>query len=367
MKKNLSAILFIFLLAGVSAMAQGAAVSKIEPRVWMCKGNFAELAAVDQRTWRFVQAYCKVIKVYIDEIPKVRIEDLRKFAELCAANRIEVAVECAGLCDWRSSAGKNTAKLSFQDEFAKVKRYIKPVEEGGAGGKIKYLDMDHPITRLIYQTVNGRETKADFHTLGSASDQLVEVMKLWRDKIPDIEFCFLTNFPNYGWADYPAYHAWDFTGEGEKGYYDAKAELETVIKKTAAAGIPLKGITVDNPYDYATGQHFSNQPSVTTGVDWVQRLRDLQDFCKQNKLEFGLIFNSERAGSEGSGSDELYFKETLDFVDLYCSTGSIPDYYIIQSWYKHPSAYVPETEPYTMTNLVMEVILKLRPDVKVFK
>jgi len=324
------------------------------PRVWMCARNAWSLGAQPE-AWEFVGKHCDVIKLYIDSIRKADEADLRRFAQVVEARGIEIAVECAGLCNWRAKLGDQAGERSFQDEFRKVKRYL------DAGGKVKYLDMDGPFRRMFYQKTRAGMRRANYHTLDTAAQELVDMMRLWREAVPEIEFYLLTNFPNWGYGEYPAYHGWRYTGEGKMGWGDYKRVLAKAIAQTNEAGIPLKGVTVDNPYDYAIGAVRSNQPAVTKGVDWVGRICELEDYVEAQGLEFNLIVNSSRAGSSKTGSDELFAKETLAYIDLYRGRGGTPSGYIIQSWYHYPSAYVPESQPGTMAHLMKQAILKLRP------
>ncbi len=132
------------------------------------------------------------------------------------------------------------------------------------------------------------------------------------------------------------------------GWGDYAEILDKAVTVTKGSGIPLKGITVDNPFDYAIGSHRSNQPDATAHVDWLARVRQLEDDVKARGLRFGLIFNSQRGGDKETGSDELYEKETLEFLDLYSKSGGRPDNVIVQSWYHYPIRVVPESTPGTM-------------------
>lgn len=323
------------------------------PRVWMCRKDAWQLGS-KPAAWQSVGQRCDVITLYIDQIVKAENAELRRFADTVRGRGIHVAIECAGLCNWRARFGNRAAELSFRDEFRKVKPLL------AAGGKVNYLQMDGPFRRMLYQKVDGRMSRTEHQSLRSAAAGLVAVMRLWREAVPGLEFYLLTNFPNWGYGSYPAYHSWRYTGEGVMGWGDYKKVLSLAVEQTRSAGIPLRGLTVDNPYDYAIGAFRSNQPAVTRDVDWIKRIRELEDEVEAQGLEFGLIFNSSRAGSPEGGSDAAYSAETLAFVDLYRTRGGTPANYMVQSWYHYPSAYLPETTPRTMTHLVGEVIRRVK-------
>ena len=119
------------------------------------------------------------------------------------------------------------------------------------------------------------------------------------------------------------------------------------LQKTNAAGVPFTGSTVDNPYDYAIGEASSNQYSLIRDIDFMLRLRDLEEYVEGQGLEFNMIYNSARAGNQSSGSNQLYHDETLAFIDAHIAYGATPLRYMIQSWYYHPTQWVPEISGYT--------------------
>lgn len=355
MPSQLQSVAFMVgVLTYVSSAAIGDTGASTEPQIWMCHHDAWQLGA-EPDAWSQVAERCDVITLYIDRVAKADLEDLRRFAQVVHEHDIAVAIECAGLCDWRARFGDRAAQLSFQDEFRKVERFLTPVSEGGAGGRIDYLQIDGPFRRMLYQRNGRRMERTGHQDLESAGREFVEVLELWKDAVPGIEFYLLTNFPNWGYRGGPGYHGWPYTGEGTAGWGDYAEILDKALTVTGEVGIPLKGITVDNPYDYAIGEHRSNQPRATANVDWLARILQLEKDVKARGLRFGLIFNSQRAGSKENGSDELYEKETLKYIDLYHKRGGRPDNVIAQSWYHYPTKVVPESTPGTMTHLIGQV------------
>lgn len=260
--------------------------------------------------WPFVKKHLDGSLLYIDQVKVASTNDLMAFADMTREAGIDVIVECGGLVDWRASAtnavgASMSAELSFADEFAKVRAFVTPVAEGGAGGRIAFLQLDGPIRRMLYPYLNGQRTAPGWHTVSSAVEEMIEVMRLWRETLPDVHFFLLTNFPNWGYASY--------------------------------------------------------QPSVIAGIDFARRIRELEDYVRSQGARFCLIFNSNRGGDQATGFDQLYHDETLAFIDRYRGYGGTPDVCGIQSWYYHPTAYLPESQPHTMTYLLRSVLLRLRP------
>jgi len=327
--------------------------------IWMCKGNPWVLGT--SLEWELVKHNVHAIKLYVDQVNSASITNLRNLVKVCKANKIKIAIELGGLVDWRADdvdprTGESlTAEMSFSDEYGKIKRLTDPVSEGGAGGYITYLDMDGPIRRSLYPS----NQEQGYHDLDSATDELAEVLGLWRAQFPDLEFMLLTNFPCWGWKGEPAYFSYGFS-TGPLGYGDYFDALTMALQKTSAAGVTFAGVTADNPYDYAIGEAPSNQYSLIRDIDFMSRLRDLEEYVEGQGLGFNMIYNSARAGNQSSGSNQLYHDETLAFIDEHLAYGATPLRYIIQSWYYYPTQWVPETSGYTMTQLVADVITGLR-------
>jgi len=222
------------------------------------------------------------------------------------------------------------------------------------GAKVKHLDVDGPIRHMLHPGFP--EGAKGFPSIDAAVDQFIDYMRRIHEVFPDITFFALTNFPNWGWKGDISY--W---GLGENGmfwgdYYEVVTHL---LDKAGAARVPLQGVTGDNPYDYILAEAPSQNIEKAKEIDWMKRVRDLEDLVKARGFEYNLIVNSQRGGGE---SAEVFFKETLAFIDRYQAAGGRPDRYIVQSWYTHPTRdmIVPEDKPYTFTNLAKTVIEKVK-------
>jgi hypothetical protein len=335
-----------FPAAGAAAVSAAPAhgVPATQPDLWLCAAHMETLGRADQ--WNRTAQSVDTVKLYIDAIPATPIAQLRALVTTLNGLNIKIAVEMAGLADWHAGDGNQAAELSFQDEWLKVQPLVLPVAQGGAGGTLSYVEFDGPVRRMLFP--NGVETGQQ--TLASATDELVDAVRLWTAAAPGVRVHLLTNFPNWGWKGEAAYHNFGYSA-GPLGYGDYFTVVTTAIRKCAFAGHPLSGVTCDNPYDYALGEHYSNQPAVTAGINWMRRIRDLEHEVELRGLDFCMIYNSERAGESGTGSNLLFERETLAYMDWHCAADASPRHAIVQSWYPHPTANVPETTPGTLTHL----------------
>ncbi len=321
-----------------------------EPKVAMCWGKPWELA--DTSNWNFVYNNIDIYKFYIGNVdltalPRLNRDTVKLFVSALINKDIKIAVELGGLLDWHAAKGSMAGEASFQQDWSNLQEFIKLIKEIDPNRNIDILDFDGPIRRMLFPN----NVKSDYHTVESAVDELFEVVKWWKDSIPGIELNLLTNFPNWAWGNTPAY--FKISGE-ESGYGHYEDVLEAVKRKSAETGLTIDALTIDNPYDYATGKAQTNQPGLIQGIDWMQRMQELADSAKDMGMKVNMIFNTN-----GGRTAQGYAEQTLELIDLYHQEAGIPDGYWIQSWYQLPDKWLPENENFTMTNITLEAIKRI--------
>ena len=313
--------------------------------VWLCAGNgVAELLREDAE-WPFVKQNLSGLKLYIDQIDQASPERLAALVKLVRDQQYQVAVECGCCLDFGpmdDTNGEWSAKL----ELAKIDKWY------AAGGKVDFLDLDGPIRRLMFP--EGRQDGGRFDSMEKAANEVVDAVRIFHEAHPEIRFWHLTNFPNWGYRGDVSYHA---RGPQRQDYGEYDDAHRLVCGKLKAAGTPLSGVTIDNPYDYLIGEHSSVNLADPRSVNWLARVRAYEDHCRTEGLEVNLIVNSERGGQ---ASDERFCRETLQMVETYLQAGGRPTRWLVQTWYPHPKQIVPETAPSTMTGLVRAVIQRVR-------
>lgn len=263
--------------------------------------------------------------------------------EKCCFPRASHQPQWDNMCGEPGPFDETYAIRAAKSEIARLQR----VE--ALGGKVQFFDVDGPIHHMLHPAGGGN----GFSSIEQCAEAFVQYMKLVQEAYPDIEFFALTNFPNWGYRGEISY--W-----GNDGWGDYFIALEAIVRLAKKHKAPLRGFTVDNPYDYAIGEVKS--PGMTynpKSIDWIARVLDVENYVREHDLEFNLIFNSQRGGAS---SAELFCQETRKFIALYHERGGRPDRYILQSWYTHPmrDRIVPESDPNTFTGLVKDVIMQLR-------
>lgn len=312
-------------------------------KILMCYKDPWVLCDTDQ--WPIVLKEIDIVKIYIGDInPRVNQEQARCFIESLLANDIKIAIEHGGLLDWHADKGAQAGKASFTQDSTTIQFLIDMIKSIDSSRNIDILDMDGPLRRMLFPN----DKKSNFHTLTTAMDELYKVVNLWKDFIPDVKINLLTNFPNWSWDSTPAYFAID----GESGGYGQYRDVMNQIRlRNRDLYYRIDGLTIDNPYNYALGLSGSNQPDIIEGVDWIKRIRELENNARLLGLDVNMIYNTD-----GARNDSMYSAQTLAYIQTYRAEGGRPDGYWIQSWYDRPEKWLPEEEPFTMTNIVLSAL-----------
>jgi len=317
-------------------------------RVWMSLNHPGEL--LDTTTWKYVYENVDTLQIRIYDLNETDSDDLFDFAALLNSSGIRLSIECEGLdytiCENYKGDPESIGRLSAMQEVAQLERLRK------AGYKPDYVMFDHPVTRAVFPYEDFKQMPQV--TYAEAAEALEYCMKCWRETYPDIQFFYCTNFPNHGWKGGFAY--WYLHDEYGRG--DFYEELQAVLQATREGGVEFEGLICDNPYDYITGKMYSNQKNILNGINWFERVMDLEQEVRNAGLQFALIYNSDQPGMKGPAGS--YYLDTLKFINEYAAEGGVTDFAIIESWYPYPAAWVPEDAPYTMTNLTRDVIRQLK-------
>ncbi len=354
MKATVTSLLVgLMLTASGRAVAEGPASgrqpgdrrSATAPEVWLCTAAAFDLAGADAR-WDFVKQHLAGIQLYIDKVNKAAAGDLRALAALVKKTGVKVSIECGGTLGFAPLDGTN-GEQSARIELAKIDKWY------AAGGKVDYLNLDGPVRRLRYPT-RGRKRVPGFTSVQQCARELADYMRAVNRRHPEIQFFLLTNFPNWGYRGGVSYHG---RGENRQDWGDYDEVVRTVLRVLDEEGVRLAGVTVDNPYEYLIGEHFSVTLKDPAEVNWLRRVRTYEEFIRARGLQFNLIVNSEAGGKE---SDRAFSARTLKMLDMYLASGGRPTRYIVQSWYKHPKTIVPEDEPHSLTGLVKAVMERLQ-------
>jgi hypothetical protein len=311
------------------------------PELWLCPpmGRVCELADHPDQ-WAHAAEKLAGIKLYIGDLTKTEPARLQKLAALANSRHWQIAVECAGTAnpDWQDQTGEKSAQI----ELRSFNKWI------AAGGRIDFLDLDGPIRRLLGHAGWGRDPALVFTSYDRCARELADYLAAVRTELPGTRHFLLTNFPNWGWKNSPSYHA---RGPGRQDWGDYHRVLETVLPILKEAGFTPAALTVDNPWDYLSGRFRSVNPGLTKDIDWTQRLLDLEATARAHGLGFNLIVNSQTGGATG---DREFCRNSLEMLHHVKNSGLRPDRIMLQSWYEHPTSLFPDSNPDSLTGLLLQ-------------
>ena len=341
---GLTAVALVMVATAAVAQQEPGGRTAAAPEVWLCPGGGVKELARDDAQWSFVKRNLAGLKLYIDQIDQAAPEQLVSLVKLVREQGYQVAVEC-GCCLDFGPMDETNGEWSARLELAKIAKWY------AAGGRVDFLDLDGPVRRLMHP--EGRADGQRFESMEKAANQVVNAVRIIHQAHPEIRFWHLTNFPNWGYRGDVSYHA---RGPQRQDYGEYDDAHRMVLDTLQAAGTPLSGVTIDNPYDYLIGEHFSVNLQNPKSVNWLARVRAYEDRARAEKLDVNLIVNSERGGQQ---SDEAFCRETLQMVEAYLAAGGRPTRWLVQTWYPHPKQMTPESAPCSMTALAKAIIEKV--------
>lgn len=308
-------------------------------------------------SWEYSLSNIDVYSFFIGNIQGNQ-EEIQKAVNLFQNHNIEIAVEAGGILNFKGCYAGIGNRSAIESEIPKFQNIY------NAGGSIQYVTLDGPLRRAL-DTYNTEITCGGYFTLDEATDEIVDYMKQVHLQYPNIKFGLITNFPHWGYKNTKSYWAndcgWDC---------DYKIALEALLEKVESRGEKIYYVHVDNPYDYTTT--VAPPGNILTQQEIENRLLELESQVEGHNIRFGIIYNSNSIrdynGPRGGkydepdydgGHDEVYFQETLDYMDLYDSIEGSPEDYIIESWYDTPLYLITEDQNFTFTNIMKNAIAKI--------
>ena len=239
------------------------------------------------------------------------------------------------------------------------------------GIKVDMFKIEGAITRAndIYAQFNNGvayNSWVDKMSYDDACALLTKVINLFKEVLPEAEFVYCFNIPNFGykggWSPNQGYYGGDDRRQGMGDFYE-------IFNKMIENYVPIDGIIIDMPYEYknirtpndANGAIWETTwiPEGKTTGDLLDRMKDFEDIVKSTtsekgkNLTYGVYFNTMREVSEDD-----YSWQTLTFIKDYIDNyGGNPDMYNHYSWVETQPAYaLPETRAHTNAWLASEII-----------
>ncbi|MFP6723716.1 MAG: hypothetical protein VCF25_26130, partial [Candidatus Poribacteria bacterium] len=209
-------------------------------------------------------------------------------------------------------------------------------------GKVYSLHLDGPIRRMI----KGVNNKPNAMSIQSISNTLTKFWKNIHNKYPEIKIGLIVNLPNWDFTqEYVGYNG-DYTDQSGYTYLEI---LNTINLELNNANERLDFIEIDCPFNYFREKYTRNKDFQ---LDNESKFINIQNWCKNNDVDFHLIINAEPRNQGAKG----FYNLTYEYVQRIRNAGLFPDKFIIQSWYTEPSKNLPEKGKYTFTNSAKDAI-----------
>ncbi|MFH0808131.1 MAG: hypothetical protein V1888_00765 [archaeon] len=251
--------------------------------------------------------------------------DLKKFSSFMNSNDLNVTLEYGY---WFGEDISNGVDPSI--------RIIEILDKFYASGKnVSIIYLDGPFWKVYAKGGYSYDEGISF---------VADAVEKIKTAYPDIEVSIIVNFPNWDFTSkYPGYLG-DF-GEvycgGKICYY--KDLFDDFLDEIDSRGLKIGALVLDNPYNYYKSLNTNDE-----------KLLAVQDWLSSKGIDFGLIINSDTYLT-GKAGDEVYYYDSLKYVNDLATLGVFPDRFIIESWYEVPESHLSEDDPYSFMYVAKSV------------
>ena len=291
--------------------------------------DFLEMFTPDAR-WKFAATHTQVFKLYASYLGHAPQEQVNRVIADLARRHIEIALETGVLDVGPANRNPPCGGLGIVEGYgtpaqaARISQILK-----AAGGTVKYLVMDEPFYFGHYSSRP--------HTCHSpirvVLDQMVPTLDRYLQEFPDMVIGEVEP------TRFPAYNNW-------------QEDWQTWTTGFAAAmGRPLAFVQLDIPWSDDRGHvpgadRVSKQPGDT--LEFYQYLVELER--RRLVRGIGIIYD----GTPNDATDAAWVQDTKQHEILLEKKYDLrPDQDIFQSWMAHPTRALPESQPDTLTSLIV--------------
>ncbi len=291
-----------------------------EKLIWSSANNVSDYIEwlLEDSDWETVRDNLDVFGIHMNALNNRRpiVQELVAFQQRTG---IAIGIEAGGLrmhYGQADTCGETAARREI-NKYGVIFR---------AGGTVDYLQLDSPIGFML-------RSNGGAYTPSEASRELADYIEIVGNQFPDMSIGIIEPIPWYTIDEFPS-HPGQNRGDLLEIY-------DVLLDTLDSRGLSIDFFNADCPYDYALNR----------GYDGFAKLVRLQEWCQDNDLQYGQIFNSARGGAN---SNEQFGRETIAYYDTLTAAGADPDILLVMSWYPHPDVALPEDEPWTFTYTLRE-------------
>jgi hypothetical protein len=266
----------------------------------------------DNSDWKRAAQSVRFFKISTQYLAQASDDDLEKLIIGLRKRGIKLAVEGL-MIPQRGSCGAGVEGYSAPGTIAAVAQQIKRL-----GGAIDAVAMDEPARFGSYY----RGAHACSSSLDAVASAVAENVRAIRQIFPDVKIGDIE----------------PFGGKNEGTWPDSIEAFAHAYQK--ATGRPLDFFDADLDW---------NGP-------WHEALLDMARRMRKLGIRFGIIYN----GDPDDASDQAWTGHALARAnEIEGELGLVPDRAILQTWMRYPLRMLPEGQPGTMTNLVLNYTLPI--------
>jgi hypothetical protein len=259
--------------------------------------------------WPRASVAVRVFKISTRSLLVDSDDSLRRMFANLSRRGMELGLETL-MIPQHQACGSNVEGYSAAGAIAAAALRVKRL-----GGELHYAAMDEPL--WYGHRYAGANACRD--TIDAVARQLAENVAVLKSVFPKIEIGDIEPFASSVPPDWGA------------------EILQFAAAYRAATGAPLAFVQLD--------LHWSD--------DWRPFLADLVPRLRGAGIRYGLIYNGDPA-DETDLAWTRHAEERFELVEQ--NPALKPDDAILQTWMAHPTHMLPETEPGTMTNLVLRYL-----------
>ena len=260
--------------------------------------------------WSTVAGRVGVFKIYPELVRDGSDAELRRLLDGLAARKIALGLEIPVLVDTVGSCTPGKPKSRWMLGFVERLRKL--------GADLRYLAAVGPLVDGHVSIKPGYCHLPIPDVADDAAHTIAEMRKIYPElQVGEIE---------------PVGHRKDYPDWRELGaWFNAFSK---------AAGRPPAFLHVD----------------ITWGLPWRDDLLSVARQTRAAGIPFGAIYNAE-----GSSADADYARAVLQHArEVESVLGGAPDHVVFQSWVNNPRRALPESDPATMTGMVLSYMRTLR-------
>jgi hypothetical protein len=328
--RRLFLILAAGLLLAIPAVVAATAANAATPEIWFSPRSGADNAVPDymelfrpEAPWVSAASHVTVLSVPESLVMQRPDNELQQmFADL-ARRHIKLGLAMSPL-EGRPSAeapqcGVGVEAFSAPGQALMLARKVKRL-----GGKVDYYTMDEPLYFGHFYTADAKQGPTGKHSgchlpINDIAQDAAKRMRDVRSVFPDVKVGDVepfTEFPDNEWAN--VLSQWFDAFQSATGERLAYFRLDLVWVKP-----------------------------------WQRRMGQLTGLLRSKQVPLQVIYD----GSGVAPSDEVWIGQAVErFQEFEGKNGILPQAAIIQSWHTRPSRTLPESDPGTLSNLVLRYV-----------